>query len=76
MYSSTLSTTSALDEGGWSKPRPGRFTHRKEPVPIVWEAGWAPGLVCTGAGNLAPTGFYPRTVQPVESRYTDCALQA
>jgi hypothetical protein len=26
MYSSTLSLTSALDGGGWSNPRPGRFT--------------------------------------------------
>jgi hypothetical protein len=28
-YSSTLSLTSALDEGGWSTPRPGRFTPRE-----------------------------------------------
>ena len=26
MYSSTLPSTSALDAGGWSTPRPGRFT--------------------------------------------------
>jgi hypothetical protein len=24
---STLSLTSALDDGGWSTPRPGRFTY-------------------------------------------------
>jgi len=41
-YSSTLSLTSALDRGGWSTPRPGRFTPGKDPVPIVWEAGWVP----------------------------------
>ena len=35
MYSSTLSSTSALDAGGWSTPRPGRFTSGKDPVPIV-----------------------------------------
>ena len=29
----------------------------KEPVPIVQEAGWAPGPVWTGAENLAPTGI-------------------
>jgi hypothetical protein len=29
-YSSTLSLTLALDEGGWSTPRPGRFTPGKE----------------------------------------------
>ena len=38
-------------------PRPGRFTPGKEPVPIVEEAGWAPGLVWTGATNLAPAGI-------------------
>ena len=35
MYSSTLPSTSALDGGGWSTPRPGRFTPGKDPVPIV-----------------------------------------
>ena len=33
------------------------FTPRKDPVPIVQEAGWAPGPVWTGAENLAPTGI-------------------
>ena len=54
MYSSTLPSTSALDGGGWSALRPGRFTPGKDPVPIVQEAGWAPGPVWTGAENLAP----------------------
>ena len=57
MYSSTLPSTSALDGGGWSTSRPGRFTPRKYPVPIVQEAGWAPGPVWTGVENLAPTGI-------------------
>jgi len=35
-------------------PRP-LFTPGKDPVPIVQEAGWAPGPVSTGAENLAPT---------------------
>ena len=34
-YSSTLPSTSALDGGGWSRPRPGRFNPGKDPVPIV-----------------------------------------
>jgi hypothetical protein len=45
MCSSTLSLTSALDGGGWSTPRPGRLTPRKNQVPIVLEAEWAPGPV-------------------------------
>jgi hypothetical protein len=45
--------------GGWSAPRPGRFTPRKDPVPIVQEAGWAPGPVWPCAKNLAPTGIRP-----------------
>ena len=53
--SSTLSLTSTL--GGWSKPRLGRFTLGKDPVPIVQEAGWAPGPVWTGVKNLALTGI-------------------
>ena len=42
---------------GGSAPRPGRFTPGKDPVPIVQEAGWAPGTVWTGAENLAPNGI-------------------
>ena len=33
------------------------FTPGKDPVPIVEEAGWAPGPVWTGAENLAHTGI-------------------
>ena len=54
MYSSTLPSPLALDAGGQSAPRPGRFTPGKDPVPVVQEAGWAPGPVWTGAENLAP----------------------
>jgi len=42
---------------GWSTPPPGQFIPRKDPVPIVWEVGWAPGPVWTGAENLVPTGI-------------------
>ena len=44
---------------GWGvsvMPRP-LFTPRKDPVPTVQEARWAPGLVWTGVKNLAPTGI-------------------
>ena len=53
------------------QPRPRPPCPAKEPVPIVQEAGWAPGPVWKGAGNLASPGFDPWTVQPVASRYTD-----
>jgi hypothetical protein len=33
------------------------FTPRKDPVPIVQEAGWVPGSVWTSAENLAPNGI-------------------
>ena len=53
-YNSTLSLTSALDGGGWSTPRSGRFTPGKDLVPIVQEAGWAPGPVWTGSEKSRP----------------------
>jgi hypothetical protein len=55
-------------------PRP-LFTPGKNPVPIVQEGGWAPGPVWTGAENLAPSGFDPRTVQHVASSYNDYATR-
>ena len=55
--------TSALDGVGGQRHASVEFTPGKEPVPIVQEAGWAPGPVWTGAENLALTGFDPRTVQ-------------
>ena len=36
---------------------PAILSPRKDPVPIVQEAGWAPGPVWTGAENLASTGI-------------------
>jgi len=47
---------------GWGTsvtPRP-LFTPRKDPVPIVQDAGWAPGPVWTGGEKLAPTGIRSR----------------
>jgi len=63
---------------GWGinvTPRP-LFTPGKDPVPIVQEAGWAPGPVWTGAENFSPPpGFDPRAVQPVASCYTGYATR-
>jgi len=54
--------------GGWSPPRPRRFNHRvRNPVPIIQEAGWAPGQVWTREENLAP---------PTEIRSLDHPLQS
>ena len=44
-------------EGEWSKPRPGRFTPWKEPVPTAQKAGRAPGAVWMSAENHALTGI-------------------
>jgi hypothetical protein len=39
---------------GWGQTHaPAASTLGKDPVPIVQEAGWAPGPVWTGAENLA-----------------------
>ena len=52
-----------LDHGtrrGWGvsvTPRP-IFTPGKDPVPIVQEAGWAPGPVWTGVENFTPTRIW------------------
>jgi hypothetical protein len=68
--------TSALEGGEWSAARHGRnLPPRKDRVPILQEAGWAPGPVGTSVENLDPTGFNPRTVQPGASRYTDWATR-
>jgi len=41
--------TAALEVGEWSAVRPGRILHPgKDEVPILQEAGWAPGPVWTG----------------------------
>ena len=41
--------TAALEGGEWSAARPGRtLPPAEDPVPIVQEAGWAPGPVWTG----------------------------
>jgi len=44
------------------------LTPRKDVIPIVQEAGCASGMVWTGTKN-------PRSVQPVDSRYTDYDTQ-
>ena len=43
--------------GGGQPHASAASTPGKASVPIVQEAGWAPGPVWTGAENLAPTGI-------------------
>jgi len=50
------------------------FTPGKDPVPIVQEAGWTPGLVWNG-GKSVPTRIQSQTVQPIVGCYTDRATR-
>jgi hypothetical protein len=48
--------TAALEGGEWPAAHPNHtLPPGKTPLPIVQDAGWAPGPVWTGAENLAPT---------------------
>jgi hypothetical protein len=62
-------------EVGGQRHAPAAFTPGKDLVPIVQEAGLAPGPVWIGAKDLTPPEFDPRTVHPVGSRYTDYATR-
>jgi hypothetical protein len=62
--SSTLSLISALDGGGWSTPRPGRFTPGKQTRYALPEAGWTSGWSGQVRKIFPLPGFDPRTVQP------------
>ena len=43
-------------EVGGKRHGPSALPRESDPVPIVQDVGWAPGPVCMGAENLAPTG--------------------
>jgi hypothetical protein len=61
---------------GGQRHAPAAFSPRKDPVPIVQEAGRAPGPVWIGAENPPPLGFDPQVIQSIASRYTDWAIPA
>ena len=68
---------SALDGGGWSTPRPGRFTPGKQRrYPLHRRLGRPQGRSRRIRKLSPPPGFDPRTVQPVASRNTDWAIAA
>jgi len=75
-YRSTLSLTLVLDGCGWL-PHPNHFTPGNDPVPVVYEVGWAPQAGLNGCGkSCPPLGFALWTIQPVENCYTDYAILA
>jgi hypothetical protein len=76
MYSSTLPSTSALDGGEWSTARPGHFTPGKTRYPFYSRLGGPQGRSGRVRKISPATGFDPRTVQSLASRYTDCAIPA
>jgi hypothetical protein len=50
------------------------YPRKRDLLPVVQEAGWAPGQVCTGPENPSSKGFDPRTVQAIASLYTDYTI--
>jgi hypothetical protein len=77
MCSFIFSLTSALDGGGWSTSRPSPFTPGKETqYPLYRRLGGRRGWSGWVQKISPPLGFYPRTVQPIVSGYTDYAIPA
>ena len=69
--------TSALDGGGWLKPRPGRCTHGKETRYSLYRRLDGPQGRSRQVRKISPRrGFDPRTLQPAASLYTDWAIPA
>ena len=62
--------TAALEGGEWSEKRLGpHFTPGKDPVPIVQEAGWAPGPVWTGGKSRPHRDSIPNRPSRSQSLY-------
>jgi hypothetical protein len=74
MYSYNISLTSTLDGGEWQRHAPAALTPDNGPVHNVHVTWCAPGSAWTGAENLTPLAFGPRTFQPVACRYSDRAI--
>ena len=69
MCSSTLCLTSAVDEYGWSMPRPGHLTPGKGQVPLYRRLGGSMGQIGRVRKSSPPPGFGLRTVQSVTIRH-------
>ena len=68
--------TTALEEGEGSASRPGRsLPPGKSRYPLYRRLGGSQGRSGQVRKISPPPGFDSRTVQPVASRYTDCATR-
>jgi len=64
-------------EVGGQQNSPAALSHGKRPGNHCTGDWVGPSTGLDGRGKFPPPpGFDPRTVQPVESRYTDCATLA
>jgi hypothetical protein len=71
--------TSALVGGEWLASRPGRFTAGERTPGTHWIGGWVDpraGLDEVEKRKFLYSNSEPSIVQPVASRYTDCAIPA
>jgi hypothetical protein len=67
---SILSLTSALDCGGWSTPRPGRFTTVKETRYLLYRSLGGTQNWSGRVRKISPSpGFDPRTVTSLYTAY-------
>jgi hypothetical protein len=62
MYSSTLSLTSALDGGGLSKSRPGRFTPGKETRYTFYRRLGGPQRLSGRVREISPSSGFDQTL--------------
>jgi hypothetical protein len=60
--------------GWWSTPLAGRFTPWETRYPLYRRLGGPQGRSGRVRKISPPPGFVCRTIQPIESRYTDCDI--
>jgi hypothetical protein len=61
---------------GGQRDAPAALPPGKTRYPLYRRLGRPQGRAGRVGKISPPPGFYPRTVQPVASRYTDCAIPA
>lgn len=66
--------TLALDEGGCSASRPGRFTPAESRLALYMWLDVTQGRSGRARRNTLPPGFDTRTIHPVASPLTDCTV--